>query len=89
MILATNPQSMGERLRMYRCRKNMTKKELAKIIGVTPTTIRNYENDLTVPNIQRLAELSAALDVTISMVMHGREPENGRELLIQDGNPRE
>ena len=84
IIVQPNPQSLGERLRLYRCRKHMTRKELAECIGVTPSTISNYENDVTAPNIRRLTEISLALDVTLSMLMHGREPEQEFEPLVKD-----
>ena len=58
--------------------------ELAELTGVSASTIGNYENNITVPNIQRLSDISRALDVTISMVMHGREPEQEYDPLIPD-----
>ena len=84
MIQDPNPQSLGERLRLYRQRKHMSRKELAEYVGVTPSTISNYENDVTTPNIWRLTEIARALDVTLSMLMHGREPEREFEPLITD-----
>ena len=82
--LQPTAQSLGERLRLYRCRKHMSRKELAEYAGVTVSTISNYENDKTAPNIDRLIEIARALDVTISMLMHGREPEEEFEPLIKD-----
>ena len=82
------PQTIGERLRMYRCRKNMTIEELAEIVKVTPATIRNYEKSSTTPNISRLCIIAAALDITVSMLMHGREPNEEFLPLIPDENPR-
>lgn len=82
-----HPKSLGERLNLYRTRINMSRKELAELIGVTPSTIRNYENDITEPDINRLYVIADALGVTISMLMHGREPERETEPLIISGNP--
>ena len=84
ITLEPNAQSLGERLRLYRCRKHMSRKELAEYIGVTTSTICNYENDITSPNIKRLTDISRALDVTLSMLMHGREPEQEFEPLFTD-----
>ena len=88
MILSGGPRTMGERLRMYRYRKNMTIKELAEIVNVTPATIRNYERDVTMPNINRLCAISSALDITINMLMYGHEPEEKYVPLIPTENPR-
>ena len=84
ILLEPNPKSIGERLRVYRCRKHMSRKELAECINVTPATIGNYENDVTTPDIYRLMDLADALDVTVSMLMHGREDEQEFEPLITD-----
>ena len=84
IILQPNPQSLGERLRLYRCRKHMSRKELAELVGVTPSTIGNYENDVTAPNMSRLIGIAQNLDVTVSMLMYGREPEREFEPLIKD-----
>ena len=82
--LDPNPRSLGERLRLYRCRKHMSRKELAEYIGVTPSTISNYENDVTSPNMARLVNIARVLDVTLSMLMHGREPEHESAPLVRD-----
>lgn len=87
ILLEPNPKSIGERLRVYRCRKHMSRKELAECVNVTAATIGNYENDVTTPDINRLIELANALDVTVSMLMHGLEQEREFEPLITDGNP--
>ena len=84
ITLQPNAQSLGERLRLYRCRKHMSRKELAEYVGVTASTRGNYENDITTPNMPRLIQIARALDVTISMLMHGREPEREYEPLITD-----
>ena len=83
-----NPQSLGERMRLYRCRKHMTQKELAELVGVTVSTICNYENSVTEPNVRRLTDISRALDVTMSMLMRGCEPEKEFEPLVINENPR-
>ena len=84
IVLEPNPQSIGERLRVYRCRKRMSRKELAECVGVTAATIGNYENEVTEPNISMLMELAQVLDVTVSMLMHGREPEQEFEPLVTE-----
>ena len=86
--LEPNPRSFGERLRLYRCRKHMSRRELAEYVGVTTSTISNYENDITAPNMTRLMDIAQALDVTMSMLMYGREPEREYAPLVTDENPR-
>lgn len=84
IILPPNPQSLGERLHLYRSRKHMSRKELAELVGVTPSTICNYENDVTSPNMARLIALAQNLDVTVSMLMYGHEPEREFKSLVKD-----
>ncbi len=85
--LTTTAKSLGERLRLYRLRKNMTLQELADLVGTSPSTISNYENDITVPDILRITAIANALDITVSMIMFGREPESEQEPLIPAENP--
>lgn len=52
--------TIGERIKIYRKRKNMTQGELAEKIGTTKQNIWNYENnrvDIPLVKCQRLVEV--------------------------------
>lgn len=55
----------GERIRLARLRAGLTQIQLAARIGVTPLTIRNYEQSRTSPTIDRLTEIAAVLRVPL------------------------
>ena len=40
--------SFGERLMIYRKRAGLSKKELAKRVGISVSTLTKYENDVSV-----------------------------------------
>lgn len=43
--------SFGERLMIYRKRAGLSKKELAKRVGISVSTLTKYENDESQPSI--------------------------------------
>ena len=50
--------SYGELLFLFRHRKKLTLKEVAKELGVTPETIKNYEDNVTFPSYYKLMKLN-------------------------------
>ena len=54
---------MGTRIRDARIAKKLTQEELAKMIGVTKGSIAHYEKNVSVPKVELLYPLMAALDV--------------------------
>lgn len=59
-------------LKYYRLKKNMSKKELASRVGVTPMAISHYENGARRPNMETIKALAAALDVKIADFLQNR-----------------
>ena len=56
---------LGEKLKLYREKHNMTQKEIARILGVEPGTISKYELGITEPNIEPIKKLAEIFNVTI------------------------
>ena len=56
----------SKNLKYYRLRKNMTKKQLASLAGVTPMSISHYENGERKPGMDVIRKLAKALDVRVS-----------------------
>lgn len=63
----------AKNLKYYRLRKQMSKKELADKVGVTPMAITNYENGDRRPNMEILQALANALDVRVSDFLFTRD----------------
>lgn len=56
---------LGSKIKELRLRKNVTQEQLAKHLSVTAQCISKWENDITMPDIQILPELSVYFGVTI------------------------
>ena len=54
---------MGTRIKDARIAKQLTQEELARLIGVTKGSIAHYEKNVSVPKVELLYPLMAALDV--------------------------
>lgn len=53
--------SFGERLMIYRKRAGFSKKELAKRVGISVSTLTKYENDESQPNVDMLTDLAISV----------------------------
>ena len=63
--------SFGERLMIYRKRAGFSKKELAKRVGISVSTLTKYENDESQPNVDMLTDLAIALDISVMKLLSG------------------
>ncbi len=57
---------LEKNLKYYRLKKNMTKKDLAASVGVTPMAITNYENGTRRPSMDLIQKLAEVLGVRVS-----------------------
>lgn len=55
----------GTKIKNLRNKRGITQEALAKAMGVTPQTISKWENDVTMPDVALLPELSVFFGVTI------------------------
>ena len=60
---------LGERLRKMRKKSNMSATEVAEILGVSKSTISNYENGIRKPGIDKLLELTKIYGVSIQTIL--------------------
>lgn len=58
--------NVAENIKKFRKEKNLTQKELASKLGVTSTTVQNYENERRKPDINTLNKIANILGVTIN-----------------------
>ena len=62
-------ENIGKKLRLYRNRARMTQEDLASSLGVTNTTISNYETGYSMPDVETLIKAANALGVTVEMLL--------------------
>ena len=56
--------AIGERIRWFRNRINMTQKELGKLLGVTKASVCCYEKETRTPPIETIIDMMALYNVT-------------------------
>lgn len=57
---------LGKNIKYYRLKKNMSIRELASEINVSPMTVSNYERDARKPGMDMIKALAKALDIRVS-----------------------
>ena len=57
------------RLKQLRQKNKMTQSDLAKVLGLKPTAISNYESERNEPSFDKLIALSKCFDVTIDYLL--------------------
>ncbi|CDH90863.1 helix-turn-helix transcriptional regulator [Clostridium botulinum] len=61
--------SVGEKLKLFRNKKDLTLKELNKLTGISISFISDIENNRRNPSIDNLKILAKALDVQVSQLL--------------------
>lgn len=69
---------VGDRIREYRERRNLSQDELAELASIHRVTLSRYESGRVEPGAQALARIADALGVTVDMLL-GREDEKGKD----------
>ncbi|MCI5604995.1 MAG: helix-turn-helix domain-containing protein [Clostridia bacterium] len=67
--------TLGEKILLFRRRKGYSRTQLADIIGVTVSTIANYENGVTLPDLQKLSSIAEVLGVKLDLLLFKPETE--------------
>ena len=71
---------IGEVIREYRKRKNMTQQEMANRLGVTAPAVNKWENGNSQPDIMLLAPISKLLGVTLDTLLSFSEDLTAEEV---------
>jgi transcriptional regulator with XRE-family HTH domain len=64
---------LGLRLKYFRTRRGLSQTELAKLVGVTPSTISQVESNLIYPSLPALMKLSEVLSVDVTSFFQDQE----------------
>lgn len=69
-------QTLGERIQKKRKQLNLKQPELAKKLGLTHSSISNWEADKFHPSAKNLHELASIFNCSIDWLLNGGEEEN-------------
>lgn len=56
--------TFGERIRTHRIRNNMSQRQLAELLNVTPQTISKWEYDLSEPGFQMITKMTTVFHIS-------------------------
>ena len=69
---------LGLRLKEFRLRRGLSQSELAKLVGVTASTISQVESNLIYPSLPALMKMAEALAVDLTSFFEDRQEGAGR-----------
>ena len=76
--------SFGEQMRLRREELALSRAQLAEVLGVSPSAISNYENDLSSPKEEILLRLFDALRVDPNYLYRGSFREEASALTLEE-----
>lgn len=56
---------LGKKIRLLRKKNDMSQRELAGVLSVTPQTISKWENDKSNPDIDSLVDIAKYFEITM------------------------
>lgn len=69
----TMKKTMGEKISQLRKQKGMTQDELAEVMNVTSQAVSKWENDLSIPDLSILLELSTYFHISLDDLLKEKE----------------
>jgi transcriptional regulator with XRE-family HTH domain len=76
---------LGLRLKEFRLRRGLSQTELAKMVGVTASTISQVESNLIYPSLPALMKMAEVLAVDLTSIFEDRQ-EGARRLIFAPGD---
>lgn len=68
-------ENIGQRLRAYRVKKNLTLVQLSNLIGISHGSLSGLENSKSKPSAETLSNLCLYTDIDINWLLTGKEGE--------------
>lgn len=68
MPIESDLTTLGGKLKYYRQKANMLQKDLASISDINVCTIKRFENNYTIPELETCNKLATALKITPSLL---------------------
>ena len=66
-----DPSTVGERLKALRMKRNMTQKQIAAVLGITPQAVSSWECGNTYPDPAYFDDLVKVLDCSLDEIFLG------------------
>lgn len=76
--LPSRPEVISGRIKDTREARGITASELARLVGVTPTAVWNWEKNSITPRRPALEAIARVLGVTTAFLVYGTEAEGAR-----------
>lgn len=70
--------SLGKRIQSYRKQRGLSQEQLASLLNVSRQALSKWEQDINVPNVEKIIEVAKKLDVSINELL-GIEDETNSE----------
>ncbi len=71
---------IGEVIRKYRKKKELTQEEMANLLGVTAPAVNKWENGISMPDISLLSPIARLLDVSLNELLSFKSELSIREI---------
>ena len=68
--------TLGERLIQLRAKAGLSQDTLAEQLGVSRQSVSKWENDASVPDLEKLVKLSAVFGVSLDELVKGEVPDS-------------
>ena len=72
---------IGKRIKTFRCKKQLTQRQLAELVMVSPSCITRLEKGDSMVSIFTMMEIARILDVSIAEILYGSDVFNKIELI--------
>jgi hypothetical protein len=61
--------NVGEKLKKYRKRKNMSQQEFAQFLGISQNYLSEVENGVYTPSLKKLSQIAGKLNTTVQKLL--------------------
>ena len=68
--------TLGERLIQLRAKAGLSQDTLAEQLGVSRQSVSKWENDASVPDLEKLVKLSGVFGVSLDELVKGEVPDS-------------
>lgn len=79
--------TLGQRLKAYREKENLTQEQLAEYLNVSRQAVTKWEHDAGIPDIENLVAISRRMGVTLDELVLGPEPEKSAPSVSSSAPP--
>ena len=67
---------IADRIKALREQQNITQSDLAKQLGITRSSVNAWEMGISIPNVEKLVELSSLFNVSVDYLLGVNSYEN-------------